>query len=149
MDWAGRRRNTRRYPAAGIPPVLFAGDTSPNEGAGARSPQSSSPATNEPEPPAEPPSSGEAALHVFDVVSEGIAASEVRGGIVGEVQHKIDEAFRELEEHKDLEKALDKIAELQEKVSEALEKGEITSPARARAIDDALDELAAALEAEA
>jgi hypothetical protein len=45
---------------------------------------------------------------VFDVVSKGIAASEVTGGIVGEVQHKIDEAFRELEEHQDLEKALDK-----------------------------------------
>jgi serine/threonine protein kinase len=128
-------------------PVLFA-DTSPNEGTGARSPQSSSPA-GESEPPAEPPSSREAAQHVFDVVSEGIAAGEVTGGIVGEVQHKIAEAFKELEEHEDLEKALDKIAELQAKVSEAVDKGEITSPARARAIDDALDELAAALEAEA
>jgi hypothetical protein len=38
---------------------------------------------------------------------------------------------------------------LQSKVSDALEKGEITSSDRARAIDDALDELAAALEAEA
>jgi hypothetical protein len=82
-------------------------------------------------------------------VSEGIAAGEVTGGIGGEVEHKIDEAFKELEEHEDLEKALDKIAELQARVSEAVDKGEITSPARARAIDDALDELAAALEAEA
>jgi hypothetical protein len=48
----------------------------------------------------------------------------------------------------DLAKALDKIAELQEKVSEAWEKGEITSPARARAINDALDEFADALEAD-
>jgi serine/threonine protein kinase len=132
-------------------PTLFAGDSRQGggEGAGARSPRSSSPATNESEPPPEPPSSDEAARHVFDVVSEGIAAGEVSGGIVGEVQHKIDEAFREFEEHEDLEKTLDKIAELQEKVSEALEKGEITSQARARAINDALDELAAALEAEA
>jgi hypothetical protein len=37
---------------------------------------------------------------------------------------------------------------LQAKVTEALEKGEITSQARAGAIIDALDELAAALEAE-
>ena len=67
---------------------------------------------------------------------------------MGEVQHKIDEAFMELEEHQDLEKALDKIAELQEKVIEARDKGEITSQARARAINDALEEFAAALEAD-
>ncbi|MGH3690507.1 MAG: hypothetical protein ACRDT7_10155 [Microbacterium sp.] len=70
------------------------------------------------------------------------------GPITGEIQHKVDEAFREIEEHQDLEKALDKIAELQRKVTEALEKGEISSGARARAINDALDELAAALESE-
>jgi hypothetical protein len=64
------------------------------------------------------------------------------------VKCEIDEAFKELEEHQDLEKALDKVAELQEKVIEAREKGEITSQARARAINDALDELAAALEAD-
>jgi eukaryotic-like serine/threonine-protein kinase len=129
-----------------LPPVLFAG--SPNEGTGARSPQSSS-GTNEPRPPAKPPSSRQAAQHLFDVVSAGIAAGQVTGGIVGEVQHKIDEAFKELNEHEDLQKALDKIAELQAKVGEAVDKGEITSPARAHAIDKALDELGAALEAEA
>jgi len=133
-------------------PVLTAGDPTPDDGSGTRSPQSNPPAASEtPEPspePSEPPSSQEAAQHVFDVVSEGIAVGEVTGGIVGEVQHKIDEAFRELEEHQDLAKALDKIAELQEKVSEARENGEITSPARARAINDALDEFAAALEAD-
>jgi serine/threonine protein kinase len=129
-------------------PVLRAGDPGSEQrsDAGARSPGPSSPATSE---PAEPPSSREAARRVFDVVSEGIAAGDVRGAIVGEVQHKIDEVFRELEENQDLEKAHEKISELQEKVSEALEKGEITSPARARAINDALDELAAAFEAEA
>jgi serine/threonine protein kinase len=132
-------------------PVL-AGDPEPDQraGAGGVSPSLSFQATSEPsEPPAEPRSVQEAALHVFDVVSEGIAAGEVTGGIAGEVQHKIDEAFRELEEHQDLEKALEKIAELQAKVTEALEKGEITSRDRAAAINDALDELAAALEAEA
>jgi eukaryotic-like serine/threonine-protein kinase len=128
-------------------PVLFAGDSTPNEGGGARSPQSS-PSARE-EPPPGPLSASEAAQHVFDVVSEGIAAGEVTGGIVGEIQHKIDEAFKELGEHEDPEKALDKIEELQEKVDEALEKGEIRSPALAQAIDDALDELAGALEAEA
>jgi serine/threonine protein kinase len=135
-------------------PVLIDGDQTPDGGADTRSPQASAeskPSEPSPEPsgpPPEPPSSQEAAQHVFDVVSEGIAAGEVTGGIVGDVQHKIDEAFKELEEHQDLEKALDKVEELQEKVIEAREKGEITSQARVRAINDALDEFAAALEAD-
>jgi Protein kinase domain len=124
-------------------PLLFAGDTGgPGDGTGARSIQSGSPA-----PSAEPPSSHEAARHVFDVVGRGFAAGEVMAEMVVEVQHKIDEAFKEIEEHQDLQRALDKIAELQMKVGDAREKGEIT-PARARAIDDALDQFAAALNAE-
>jgi transcriptional regulator with XRE-family HTH domain len=83
--------------------------------------------------------------------------AEVRAYLVERLQRQVaitgDEDLaalvEELEEHEDLEKALDKIAELQARVSEAVDKGEITSPARARAIDDALDELAAAIEAEA
>jgi len=68
------------------------------------------------------------------------------------VQHQIDEVLRELEDHEDhedLEKALEKIAELQANASDALTKGEITSASRAQAIDEALDELATAAEAEA
>jgi hypothetical protein len=82
-------------------------------------------------------------------VNEGIAAGEVTGGIVGEVQHKIDEALHELEEHHDLARALAKVAELQAKVTEAWEHGDITTEGRARAINDALNEFAAALEASA
>jgi serine/threonine protein kinase len=133
-------------------PALFAGDGKRDGGAGAAlpSPASTSPSTNEPSsPPPVPLSSDDAAQHVLDVVNEGVAAGEVDGKIVGDVQHEIDEALRELEDHEDLEKALEKIAELQAKVSDALAKGEITSPSRAQAIDDALDELATAIEAEA
>jgi ArsR family metal-binding transcriptional regulator len=65
------------------------------------------------------------------------------------VHKKIDEAFKELGDDEDVDKALGKIEDLQEKVGEALEKGEITSSARAQAIDDALEELADAIEAEA
>jgi hypothetical protein len=167
--------DTRRCPAADISSGPDHRRQTPDERAGTRSPQSNSTAASEPpkpsvkpspeppkpsseppepspqpspeppEPPPEPPSPEEAAQHVFDVVSEGVAAGEVSGKIVEEVQHKIDEAFHELEEHQDLEKALDKVAELQAKVTEALEKGEITTEARARAINDALDEFAAAL----
>ena len=144
-------------------PVVFAGDATPDDRAGARSPSSSppitpssspsttppsSPSASTPSPP-EPPSARVAAQHVLDIVNEGIATDEITGKIEGEIPHKIDEAFRELEHHEDLDKALDKITELQAKVSEALDKGEITSPSRAQAINDALDELAAAIEAEA
>jgi len=124
--------------------ALLAGDPGSDEGAGARSPEPSSAADR----PPGPPSPRMAAQHVFDVVSDGIGEGEVTGGIVGETQKKVDEVLREIEDHQDLEKALEKIAELQEKVDEALEKGEITSPDRARAINRALDELAAALQAE-
>ena len=152
-------------------PVVFAGDATLDDRAGARSPSSSppitpssspsttpssspsttppsSPSASTPSPP-EPPSARVAAQHVLDIVNEGIATDEITGKIEGEIPHKIDEAFRELEHHEDLDKALDKITELQAKVSEALDKGEITSPSRAQAINDALDELAAAIEAEA
>jgi serine/threonine protein kinase len=131
-------------------PALFGGDGRPSRGAAAtRSQESSSPTTNEPSGSPEPLSSSEAAQHVLDVVNEGVAAGEVDDKIVGDVQHQIDDAFKELEDHEDLEKALDKISELRSKISDALEKGEITSPSRAQAIDDALRELAAAIEAEA
>lgn len=135
----------------------FAPDPTPERRVGLRSPHSSLPSTSDPqssppttsEPSPEPSSSREAAQHVVDVVNEGVIADEITGGIVEEVPKKIEEAFKELDEHEDLEKALEKIAELQEKVDEAFEKGEISSPERARAIADALDELSAAIEAEA
>jgi hypothetical protein len=131
-------------------PIVGRSDRGGGTGARTNSPRTGSTATTPPPTSApEPLSSQEAAAQVFDIVSEGIATGEVTGGITGEVQHKIDEAFGELEEHQDLEKALGKIAELQAKVTDALEKGEITSQARANAINDALDNLAAAFESEA
>ena len=125
---------------AGRGAVADAGTTS---SATARTATTGSPATA-----TEPLSPQEAAQHVFEVVGEGIAAGEVTGGIAGEVQHTMDEVFRDADEDQDAEKALEKITELQDKVTEALEKGEITSSARARAINDALEQLVAALGAQ-
>jgi hypothetical protein len=52
---------------------------------------------------------------------------------------------RELDEHQDSEKAFEKIEDLQAKVTDAVEKGEIASHVRAEAINEALDEFAASL----
>jgi len=90
----------------------------------------------------------EAAGLVVETVNDGIEAGEVTGGISEEISHKIDEILRELDEDGDLAKSVEKVDELREKVSEALEKGEINSAARASAIDDALQRLAEALGAE-
>jgi ArsR family metal-binding transcriptional regulator len=68
---------------------------------------------------------------------------------VGEVDHTIDEVFKELEEHHDVGRALEKVAELRDKVGEALDKGEIASSSRAQAITESLDELAVAIQAQA
>jgi len=87
----------------------------------------------------------EAAGLVFETVSDGIEAGDVTGGISEQIRRKIDEILRELDEDGDLEKSFEKVDELREKVSEASEKGEITSAARASAIDDALLKFAEAL----
>jgi hypothetical protein len=82
---------------------------------------------------------------VFETVSDGVEAGEVTDDISKEIRHEIDEILRELDKDEDLEKILEKLGELREKVSEALDKGEITSAARASAIDDALARFAEAL----
>ena len=63
------------------------------------------------------------------------------------MQDTIDAVFRPLEDEQDRQEALDAIEELRAKVGEALDNGEISASETAQAIDDALDELAAALEA--
>ncbi len=72
----------------------------------------------------------EAAGLVVAAVNDGIEAGEVTGGIGEEISHKIDEILRELDEDGDVQKSVEKVDDLREKVFEALEKGEITSAAR-------------------
>jgi serine/threonine-protein kinase len=124
---------------------LLARDTLGERRAAGRT--ASPPAASPPEAdaPAEPETPGAAAQDVIDVVNEGVSAGEVSGDIVGEVQSKVDEIVREVDEEEGVEKAFEKISELQDKVAEALEEGEITSQARADAINDALEGLAAAV----
>lgn len=146
--------------------LLFAGDPTPNSGAGVQSPDASSLAANKShsvspttsetqsspstasEPSPEPLSLREAGRSLVQVVNAGIAAGEVGGGIVEEVQDTIDAVFQPLEDDQDRQDALDAIEELQAKVGEALDNGEISSSETAQAIDDALDKLGAALEAQ-
>jgi serine/threonine-protein kinase len=130
-----------------------------------RSPQlSSSPATQQPSPvetsspptqqpsPVETsspapvqPSPDEAAAVVVGIVDEGAEAGEITGHFDHDIRHTIDEILRDTDKGEDADKLLEKVEDLREKVSEALEKGEITSGDRASAIDDALLTLEEAL----
>jgi eukaryotic-like serine/threonine-protein kinase len=117
-----------------------------------RSPQPSSPpATQQPSPvetssPApKEPSPQEAAAVVLDRVGEGIESGEITGHFDHEIRHTLDEILRDTDKGEDVEKLTEEIDDLREKVSEALEKGEITSADRASAIDEALLMFAEAL----
>jgi serine/threonine protein kinase len=130
-----------------------------------RSPQlSSSPATQQPShvettsPPTQQPSPVEtsspapvqpspddAAAVVVGIVEEGIEAGEITGHFDHDIRHTMDEILRDTDKGEDADKLLEKVEDLREKVSEALEKGEITSADRASAIDEALVALEASL----
>jgi eukaryotic-like serine/threonine-protein kinase len=132
--------------------VLLASDgTDGRTNASRRMRQGSAPTTQQPSPaetstlaPVKP-SPEEAALVVLDTVNEGIETGEITGHFDHEIRHTIDEILRETDKGEDVEKALEKVDELQEKVSEAFEKGEITSADRASAIDEALQKFEEAL----
>ena len=100
-------------------------------------PEQPSPAETSPPAP-EQPSPQEAAAIVLDTVGEGIEAGEITGHFDHEIRHTIDEILRETDKGEDVDRLLEKVDDLREKVSEALEKGEITSADRASAIDQAL-----------
>ena len=113
--------------------------------------ETSSPTTQQPSPVetsspvSEHQSSQEAAAVVLDTVDEGIETGEITGHLDHEIRHTIDEILRETDDDEDVDHLLEKVDDLREKVSEALEKGEITSADRASAIDEALLNLAEAL----
>jgi len=97
-------------------------------------------------PPApKQPSPHEAAAVVLDTVREGIETGEITGHFDHEIRHTIDEILRETDKGEDVDGLLEKVDDLREKVSEALEKGEITSADRASAIDETLLKFAEAL----
>jgi uncharacterized protein (DUF433 family) len=113
--------------------------------------ETSSPTPQEPSPsetssPApEQPSPQEAAAVVLDIVGEGIETGEITDHFDHEIRHTIEEILRDSDKGEDVDKLLEEVDHLREKVSEALEKGEITSADRASAIDEALLNLAEAL----
>jgi serine/threonine-protein kinase len=110
------------------------------------SPTTQQPSPVETSPPAsEEPSPHEAAAVVLDTVGEGIETGEITGHFDHEIRHTIDEILRESDKGEDVDRLLEKVDDLREKVSEALEKGEITSADRASAIDEALLKFAEAL----
>jgi serine/threonine-protein kinase len=113
--------------------------------------ETSSPATQQASPvetsspAAEQPSPHEAAVVVSDTVGEGVETGEITDHFDHEIRHTIDEILRDTDKGDDVDKLLEKVDDLREKVSEALEKGEITAADRASAIDEALLRFADAL----
>jgi eukaryotic-like serine/threonine-protein kinase len=107
-------------------------------------PQQSSPVeTSSPAP--EQPSPQEAAAVVLATVGDGIETGEITDHFDHEIRHTIDEILRDTDKGEDVDKLLEEVDDLREKVSEALEKGEITSADRASSIDEALLTFAEAL----
>ena len=116
---------------------------------------SSSPATQRPSPSPSPvdtssptpeqPSPQEAAAVVLDTVGVGIETGEITDHFDHDIRHTIDEILRDADKGEDVDRLLEKVNDLRAKVSEALEKGEITSADRASAIDEALLTFAVAL----
>ena len=107
--------------------------------------ETSSPATQQPSPVAtiSPPpaqsSPQEAAAIVLGIVDEGIEAGEITDHFDHDIRHSMDEILRETDKgDEDTDRLLEKVEDLRKKVSEALEKGEITSADRASAIGQAL-----------
>jgi eukaryotic-like serine/threonine-protein kinase len=107
-------------------------------------PQQSSP-TETSSPAPEQPSPHEAAAVVLATVDEGIETGEITDHFDHEIRHTIDEILRDSDKGEDVDGLLEKVDDMREKVSEALEKGEITSADRASAIDEALLMFAEAL----
>ncbi len=120
---------------------------------------SSSPTTQQPSPSPSPspspletssaapeqPSPQEAAAIVLDTVSAGIETGEITDHFDHDIRHTIDEILRDAGKGEDVDGLLEKVDDLRQKVSEALEKGEITSADRASAIDESLLKFAEAL----
>jgi serine/threonine-protein kinase len=136
----GRTDASQRSPQLSSSPST---QPSPAETSSPTSQQSSPTETSSPAP--EQPSPQEAAAVVLDTVGEGIDTGEITDHFDHEIRHTIDEILRDSDKGEDVEKLLEKVDDLREKVSEALEKGEITSADRASAIDEALLMFAEAL----
>jgi serine/threonine-protein kinase len=130
----GRTDASLGSPQGSSPPATQ--EPSPVE-TGSPSPEQPSPVqTISPAP--EQPSPHEAAAVVLDTVDEGIEKGEITDHLDHDLRHTIDEILRDTDKGEEADKLLEKVDDLREKVSEALEKGEITSADRASAIDEAL-----------
>jgi eukaryotic-like serine/threonine-protein kinase len=136
----GRTDASQRSPQLSSPPATQ--QPSPVETSSPSTQQPSSVETSLPAP--EEPSPQEAAAVLLDTVGEGIEAGEITDHFDHEIRHTVDEILRESDKGEDVDKLLEKLDELREKVSEGLEKGEITSAERASAIDGALVKFAEA-----
>jgi serine/threonine-protein kinase len=130
----GRTAASQRSPHPSSSPA--AQQPSPAETSSPATQQASPVETSLPAP--EQPTPHEAAAVVLDTVGEGIETGEITDHFDHEIRHTIDEILRDTDKDEDVIGLLEKVDDLREKVSEALEKGEITSADRVSVIDEAL-----------
>ncbi|MBI4260609.1 MAG: hypothetical protein HY658_08595, partial [Actinobacteria bacterium] len=136
----------------GLALLLLAGVTGPDDtgrdpsaALPRTSPSAASASPGESPSPSPSPSTPEEllALALADLdrtVAEGVSSGEVSEKAADEISKRVEEALGELEEGKG-EEALERLADLEQKVWEMLEKGEITSEDRAAAIVGALEDV--------
>ncbi len=130
------------------------GPTSSSGGPTGRSTQPttapSSPATTTPTSspsPAAGPSVEDAAKHVDDVLSQGVAAGFIDDKAARDIAHHVDDALREYEKD-DLDKALEKLDDVNAKIDEMVSKGDITSTEFAAELKAAIQALGTAMQAQ-
>jgi serine/threonine protein kinase len=105
-------------------------------------PSSPSPSTTSPEP-----TSLEDSVSAFQsLLKDGVAATVIDDHAAGELNHGLDESLKDYE-HGDLDGATGKLQEVDQKIDEFSGSGEITSPAAADALHQAVAAIQAQMEA--
>jgi serine/threonine-protein kinase len=109
----------------------------PSSGAGAESaPAGAAPASQPSSTPSEPASGGsstqprsvaDAVAGFRSVLAGGVASGQIDEKDATDLEHRVDEALAEYQDHGDLEKALEKLADADAKAGELQDKGAIAS----------------------
>jgi serine/threonine protein kinase len=118
----------------------------PGPSPGGSTREASSPTQSPTSTPEEPPSLEAAIAALVAVLEEGRDSGEIEPHAANEIAQKTNDALKEYEKGK-LDEALLKIGEVRDKVDEMVANGEIASPDTADRIDQALSDIAAAMEA--
>jgi eukaryotic-like serine/threonine-protein kinase len=100
------------------------------------SPQATSPTSSSAAPA--PSSVGEAVARFQALLASGLTSGLITEKAAADLEHRVGEAVREFTDHGDLEKALEKLTDADDKVVELADKGEITSDDYADSLHQAI-----------